>query len=223
MAASCLPDSTCNESAESQVDFDREITDGFAARYIRRKARQLVGRAGLTADDCPDLEQEMALLLFRRLSQFNPQRAHWYAFVVTVIERYAATILESRRTRKRRHTLPVASLSSSAAGSDGKKSELSALVEPRHCSARTGQYPRDTLGCVELQVDVATVIASLPAEDRWLCWRLQLETVAEMAEQVRISRQAIYSRLHRLRRIFAAAGCDEFLDRRVSTRLRSGR
>ena len=49
-----------NDAPKTQLAF--ELTDGFARRCIRRKARQLVGKAGITASDRPDLEQEMTLV-----------------------------------------------------------------------------------------------------------------------------------------------------------------
>jgi len=56
------------------MDLARELTVGFTGYYIRRKARQLVGIAGLTAADRPDLEQELALIVFLRSAKFDPNR-----------------------------------------------------------------------------------------------------------------------------------------------------
>src|SRR5689334_8458675 len=84
-----------------QVDWDHELSAGFAGNYIRRKARQLIGKTGFTLSDRPDIEQELAIKVVQCISRFDPTRGHWNAFVATVVERHVATILKSRRARKR--------------------------------------------------------------------------------------------------------------------------
>ncbi len=43
--------------------------DKYAADLIRHKARQLVGKAGFTEDDRPDLEQELMIDLLGRMME----------------------------------------------------------------------------------------------------------------------------------------------------------
>src|SRR5262249_42598198 len=59
--------------------------DDFARRLIRRKARQLVGRAGLRFQDVPDIEHEIAVRLLQGLRWFDPNRAPRDPFVTHLV------------------------------------------------------------------------------------------------------------------------------------------
>ena len=58
-----------------------EGIDGYAADLIRHKARQLVGKAGLTEDDRQDLEQELMIDLLGRMKHFNPAKGKKTTFM----------------------------------------------------------------------------------------------------------------------------------------------
>ena len=68
------------------VDIDHELTRGFAAQLIRRKAKQIARRFAFKSLDRQELEQEMRLRLWTRFWKFDPEKAHWNAFATTVIE-----------------------------------------------------------------------------------------------------------------------------------------
>jgi len=70
--------------------------DKYAADLIRHKARQLVGKAGFTEDDRPDLEQELMIDLLQRMRHFNPAKAKKTTFMARIVERHISTILEAR-------------------------------------------------------------------------------------------------------------------------------
>src|SRR5262249_1034887 len=75
--------------------------DTYACELIRRKARELVGRAGLTSQDREDLEQELLLRLLERLPAFDAERSAWTTFAALVIRRCAANLLRYRQAEKR--------------------------------------------------------------------------------------------------------------------------
>ncbi|MDH4318968.1 MAG: sigma-70 family RNA polymerase sigma factor, partial [Desulfobulbaceae bacterium] len=70
--------------------------DKYAADLIRHKARQLVGKAGFTEHDRPDLEQELMIDLLQRMRHFNPAKAKKTTFMARIVERHISTILEAR-------------------------------------------------------------------------------------------------------------------------------
>ncbi|MFM2007984.1 MAG: hypothetical protein RLZZ09_3639, partial [Pseudomonadota bacterium] len=63
-------------SQNSYADFDC-----YADKLIRHKARQLVGKAGFTEDDRPDIEQELALDLLQRLRHYDAEKAKRSTFM----------------------------------------------------------------------------------------------------------------------------------------------
>jgi len=193
------------------VDLDRELTEGFAGRYIRRKARRLVGKAGITVSDQGDLEQDIVLALYLRLPRFDPERAAWHAFVATVVERQAVKILEARHTRKRIAGYRAVSLSAPFVGSDGRWTEIGGLLEQRHAWAINGRSSRDDFEQSDLRSDVSRVLAALPLQLRYLGLRLQSESVSEVGRRVQQSRATLYRAIARLRAAFEEAGLKHFL------------
>ena len=194
------------EGQSRPADLAHELTEGFAGCYIRRKACLLVGKAGITESDRPDLEQALTLALLERLARFDPSRANWHRFVATVVERHAAMILKSLHTKKRAGACRTSSLSSPAVDAEGGRTELSQLIEPRHQSAVTAHYGRTESEVVELRSDVVEVVASLPLPWKQLCFWLQHDAVVETARRARRSRSTVYLRLARVRKAFRRAG-----------------
>jgi RNA polymerase sigma-70 factor (ECF subfamily) len=184
--------------------------DDFASRLIRKKARQLVGRAGFTRSDQDDLEQELALKLLKHRAAFDPAQSHWYAFVTTVVERHAATLLRNKQVEKRDHTRAT-SLHIIVEDPVNGPSALADTIGQRELDARRGRSSRSDLELAELVQDVAAVLASLPPEWREACERLKRGSVARAARDLGLPRTTLSSLLRRLRERFEAAGLGDYL------------
>lgn len=200
------------------IDLEQELETGFAGRYIRKKARQLVGKAGFTRSDQLDIEQDLSLALYERFPRFDPTIAPWHAFVATVISRFAASLLAARHAQKRHSGCIAASLNAHSVGDDGHWSDLSQIVESRHVSAVTGHHTRDQFELSLLRTELAAVTKRLPFDLKHLCFRLQHESVTEVSRRIRCSRTALYRRIGQLRQIFQEAGLNEFLEDRRTHR-----
>src|SRR3990172_5832893 len=77
---------------KATMDFTQntlEITDSLK-RLIRSKALQVVGKAGLTNADRPDVEQELWLDLLERWPKFRPNRARISTFIKRVLNHKVA-------------------------------------------------------------------------------------------------------------------------------------
>ena len=66
-----------------------EITDSLK-RLIRSKARQVVGKAGLTHSDRADVEQDLWLDLLERWPKFRSDRARTSTFINRVLNHKVA-------------------------------------------------------------------------------------------------------------------------------------
>lgn len=209
-------------TADHDVDIDHELTKGFAAKLIRRKAKQLAARAGFTKADRQDLEQEMKLRVWQRLPQFDPAKAHWNAFVTTVVERHAATILQRARRTKRFEDNPHVSLSELVEDCDNVLVELAETIGPQHKELLTGRYVDTAENLSDLKLEVEEVIAALPDDLRRLCELLKFHNVKDAAREMGIPRTTASSMVARLRAIFIEAGFEDFLpdssSRREETR-----
>ncbi|MEW4530624.1 sigma-70 family RNA polymerase sigma factor [Maioricimonas sp. JC845] len=199
-----------NTTTVDDIDIDHELTDGFAARLIRRKAKQLAARAGFTKADRPDLEQEMTLRVWQRLDQFDPSKAHWNAFMTTIVERHAATLLQRARRTKRFEETPHVSLSELVEDSESGLIELTHTIVPQDKESLTGRYVDTAENQTTLRLEVDEVIESLPDDLRELCELLKFHGVSDAARAMEIPRPTVSSMVTRLRALFAEAGFEDF-------------
>jgi len=185
--------------------------DKFAARLITRKARELVRRAGFSSSDTEDIEQELTLVLLRRLGKFDSSVAHYNAFVTTIVERYAATILQHRSADMRTHRRNGGSLNVNVTDDNGHAVELVATICSSQQSQRTGQAERPHEEASDLIRDVADVLEQLPPQLRELCERLKRGSVSQVACETGFSRKTLYRRLAQIRQRFEQVGMREYL------------
>ena len=207
---------TTKQSGAAQPSSQDERTappgiDKFAARLIRRKARELVRRAGYSSSDTEDIEQELTLVLLRRLGKFDPSVAHYNAFVTTVVERYAATILQHGSAEMRTHRRNGGSLNVTVTDDDGHTVELVATICSSQQSLRTGQHQLTHEEASDLMRDVADVLEQLPPQLRELCERLKHDSISDVARELGVSRKTLYRRLTRIRERFEKAGMRDYL------------
>lgn len=177
--------------------------DDFAMRLIRRAARRLIGKFGFTAADRSELEQELALDVFRRLRSADQDLDEPNAFVTTVVKNSVMNLLEHRNAKKRRQP-PCRSLNAMIRGPEGGKVELAETInEDRRLAHRScfdcGEQERQ-----EMAHDVAEVLKRLPPDLRESVEALMRgEPLNQVADAAGIPRSTLRERLQR---IFKAAG-----------------
>ena len=175
---------------------DNQKIDRFAKGIICRKARQIIGRAGFTAQDRDDIEQELVLRLLQRLPKFDPAKSHRNVFVTTVIERSVASILRDRQAEKRDHRR-VTSLNVMIDINDEGPVEMSETISE---DARRPGPDRTAEELTQLRVDVAEVVDDLPPRLRDLAERLKVGSKSEVARDLGLPPTTILRWLERLRR-----------------------
>ena len=185
--------------------------DEFAARLIRRKARELIRHVGFNPSDREDIEQDLLLALLRRLRKFNPSIAHYNAFVTTIVERYTATIIEHREAEMRTPRQNGGSVHEIVDDGDGHCVDLLATLVDGQQRRHTGQRMRSDEEVSDLIHDVADVIADLPPRLGETCERLKHGTTTEVARSMRIGRAAIYELIGRIRMRFEKADLRDYL------------
>ena len=190
-------------------DFNEKI-NRFAHGIIRRKIKQIIGRAGFTKQDRQDLEQELILRLLKSLSSFDPGQSHLNAFTTTVIERFVANILRDKQAEKRDHRR-IGSLNVPIdMGNDGV-GELADLISQREYDARRDRHPRDAEALAQLVHDVTEVMACLPDDLRELAERLKSQKIFEISREKGIPRTTLRGSVNRLRRHFEDGGLADYL------------
>jgi RNA polymerase sigma-70 factor (ECF subfamily) len=187
-----------------------EGIDAYAADLIRNKARLLIGKAGLTESDRPDLEQELMIDLLERIKHFNPAIAKKTTFMARIVERRIASLLEMRYAQRRDCRRCTTSLNDPAPGSQNESLERGDLMPSDCLSSRSEREPTERR-TGDMRIDMETVIESLPEQLRDLCERLKTSNMQEISRETGICRGTLYYRLSRLREAFLEAGLKEYL------------
>ncbi len=184
--------------------------DAYAADLIRHKARQLVGKAGLTENDRQDLEQELMIDLLSRMKHFNPAKGKKTTFMTRIVERRISNILEARFAQCRDWRKCTASLNDPIPGGDDDSTER---IEQVSSDGQMGHQGRETIEQRQndIRLDVDRMIATLPEDLQELCEKLQSSNMAEIAREMGVPRSTLYGKLTKLRDAFREAGLDEYL------------
>ena len=193
------------------VDNSDDGIDPYAAGLIKYKARKLVGKAGFTASDREDIEQELILDLLRRLPKYNPKRAQRNTFIARVVEHRLASLIEAQKAGIRDYRRCRCSLNECFEDADGRSVERVDTFDQEDYLLRTGGQSRPSEELSALAIDVAAVIEGLPHELRNLCRRLKAETVTEISRDTGVPRGTIYESIKKLREIFKDAGLRNYL------------
>jgi len=196
---------TASEASDGRVVIDRFVRD-----LVRRKARQLVGKAGFTRSDLEDLEQELYLKLVKAARSFDPVHAHWRSFATAVVERHTASLLRDKQAEKR-DSRRVCSLEMIVGQDEEGPVKLGETIGQPEYDARRGCWPREEQELCQLVQDVADVVAGLPAELRELAEALKTESISQIARRTGLSRSAINARVDQLRERFEQAGLRNYL------------
>ena len=187
-----------------------EITDSLK-RLIRSKARQVVGKAGLTHSDRADVEQDLWLDLLERWPKFRSDRACINTFINRVLNHKVALILRDRRTAKRASSHNGRSLDVFCEDEDGATVTKAVLLHENVHHRRTGQSAPSTFEMLAMKVDMTAVLSSLATRQRWLCEELMERSLVELSRAGILSRTALYQTLYELRRRFEEHGMRTYL------------
>ncbi len=186
-----------------------EAVDDYAVRIIKHKARQLVGRYGLTFFDREDLEQELMVDLLQRMRHFNPTKAKKTTFIARIVERHISTLLEARHARCRDWRLCRVSLNTPYENDRGDTPRE--LIDRVDSQGNLGNCEQETRqeAISNLHMDIERVLDTLPEDLRDLCERLRESNMAEIARETGVARTTLYDKLTRIREVFRKAGLDD--------------
>lgn len=174
---------------------DVDPLDPMVARLVRRKARRLIGRAGLTHSDFDDLVQDLYLRLLFNLDLYDPGRASPATFVAMVVDRAFSKIIRHRRAAMRDHRR-VAAWETTTPAEDGRAREPAATEDA------------DGVGRA---MDLSEALDALPPDLRSLAEQLKQNTLIEIARATGIPRTTLSSRRKAILARFRQAGLDIYL------------
>ena len=182
----------------------------FEYGIIKRKVRQIIGRAGYTKQDRKDLEHELITRLLQGLKLFDPSVAHRKSFVTAVVERAVANILRDAKAEKRQHDR-VTSLHLLIEVTEDGPTELGETMTMREFNCRRCRDPRSEEELAQLTFDLGEFLATLPEELRDLAERLKTQSIAAIAREVGVPRTTLNDTVRHLRQRFEQAGLRDYL------------
>lgn len=184
--------------------------DRFTRGLIRRKVKQLIGRAGFTEQDREDLEQDLFVRVLESLPRFNPDQGHRYSFVTTVVKGCAANILRSRQAKKR-DDRQIRSLNVTVEIAGQGQIELAQIIDERPLDARLGRHRRPHIELAQLRMDLADLSATLPESWHTLLELRKTRTMTEAAREMGVPRTTLNNLMRRVRQRFEQAGLRDYL------------
>ena len=195
------------------ADSSRRALDAYALACIKHKAYQLVGQAGLTADDLEDLEQELTIHLFERLPKFDSTRGAFSTFVDRVVDHKAADILDARFAARRDCRIFVGSIDDTVRLREGGEVPIMDLDLEDAVHVQRGISAPSPHAEAEFRINLERAMAALTPEQRDLCRRLLTATIAEISAATGVPRPTLYDRLRQIRVAFERAGLREYVRR----------
>ena len=193
-------------------DPSRRELDPEAFRIIRRKALQLIGRAGVTRDDREDIEGDLTLHVLEQLAKFDPSRGKIGAFVNRVVENKAADLIDSRCAARRDYRHDLCSLSDPIQNGEDTTVSIEDIVDQDAVRSQRGHSELSLEEQVARKIDLERALARLSPELQDLCRRLMRATVSEVAAALGVPRTTLYGPLKRIRETFEEAGLREYLE-----------
>lgn len=187
-----------------------EKIDRFTRGIVRRKVKQLIGRAGFKKQDREDLEHDLFVRVLQSLRSFDPDKAHRNRYVTAVVERHVANILRNKQAEKRDHRR-VTSINVTIETSDEDPTELAQTISDRELDARLGRRRRSDQELVELALDLAEVISTLPQPWQTLLELRKTHTMQEIADEMGVPRTTLNSWMRHIRDRFHEADMADFL------------
>jgi RNA polymerase sigma factor (sigma-70 family) len=164
---------------------------------ILHKARRMVGQAGLTNSDLPDLEQSFKFKLLLALASYDPSKGSLANFAKAVLDRHAANLIRDLKAAKRNCRSTI-SLHAEIQVDENEFSDLSQQVSEREGRNHLHSDIRDELELSQLKADVRELLEQLTPEERQLAEALMHDTVSAVARSLEIPRTTLYWRIKKI-------------------------
>ena len=151
----------------------------YATWLARRAAAELAESPEFNLSDCDDIEQDLIVRLLESWPNFDPVKSSAKTFIATVVRNRVSNLIRRRQLERRTFV-------------DSNALPVEEVPSHEHD--------------VDLQCDVAAVLARLPPEDRDLAERLMIRSIREIAAEDDATVASVRKRVERLRSVFEAAG-----------------
>lgn len=162
---------------------------------VRRMSKRLVGQAGLTPQDLPDIEQEIFVAIAAAITKFDPAQSPLPAFVYLLAKHAGARLIESRLADKRNGSRPLDQLPARHFDRD-RRTGINSQSSQREC---------------DLRLDLDEVLSRLDPDDRQLLLDVLASGVAANTRRRGLPRTTLSDRVQDLRKHLRRTGLGDYL------------
>jgi hypothetical protein len=184
--------------------------DPFVQTVIGRKIKQLLCFPEFHLHESEDLRQEFLAQLTTAMKKHRDEIGHRNPFIVMVIERKASNMLEYRRQSLRAEE-NIASLNVMIDDGNGKRRERSQCISEDDQHRRLEVHKRSATDTLNLQQDMASVIANMPDEWREFLHLRSEHSLSETARIMNVPRSRLKALVPKIAEVFEAAGLRDYL------------
>jgi RNA polymerase sigma-70 factor (ECF subfamily) len=146
------------------------------------------------------------MVLVKNRHCFDPDRACESTFLARVAENKAISLVRACTAEKRDFSRNAESLNENVLDEDGELVELAQTFDTYSAKNHTGRVQRPDKEKLQLQIDVADLLNSLPDDLRRLAELLQDMREYAVSRKLGKSRRQVANDIARLRQIFEDAG-----------------
>lgn len=165
--------------------------DAYAETAIRCAVHRLITAHGIPAEERDDLAQQLRVMVIEALATYDPGRAQVTTFIATCVERRAWNLLRARLSQRcdRQRVVRL--------DAPDETASLQALPDPQGEAA---------VAACDLQADIAIVVGRLPPRLQAICARLPTHSPFAIAQDLGLTKHAVYRDVALIREAFVAAG-----------------
>lgn len=186
------------------------IADPFTRKVIHRRVIQLLRLAEFASDSEDDLTQEFLIRLTDAMKVHCESVGHRNPYIVSVVDRHSATLLEHRRALVR-YSADGVSLSQNVSEAEIGPVSFVDTLSQRDQERRLQIREITSRDRVDLTSDMPAVIKKLSAADQQLLQLLRDQNVTDAAKTLGVPRSTLVSRVENIAAILKAEGIHEYL------------
>jgi hypothetical protein len=195
-----------------------QVIDSFTKGYVRKKARQLIGKFGFKRHDRDEIEQRLYLKLAKRLHAADPNDPKWKAYVATTVRHCIASMIRDSEAEKRDHRRAF-SIHVVVGTDEAGPIELGDTIDEQQNKSHRGCSSRSRQELSELALDMATCVAGISdARLREMCERLKFDSISQVSRDMEIPRTTLNAWLRKLMHRFEEQGLRDYLQNASSVR-----
>jgi DNA-directed RNA polymerase specialized sigma24 family protein len=197
-------------SQHSPADLESLAHDPFICKVIHRSVRGLLRRPEFAEDTAEDLTQELLGRVSEAMTQHRSEIGHRNPFVIAIVDRYIANLVEHRSAAVRRTDRAVSINQLIRDGESGAIEMMQTIGQEDH-ERRLQSRRISQSNSSDLKHDLAIVLAQFTEQEQEFMRLLGDHSVAEASRIMGVPRTTLLSWRKRIARKFDDEGLRDYL------------